>query len=288
MTRSRTLLSFATFFAAAGCSSSGSPGAPAPAPVLGFRLPSPPSVTYHVADTMTATVDSPMGPMEMGQSSTMQLDMTFEDDPVGVRVTSEVTAWDATVAQPMGGPLTAGPEDLEGPLVFTLDGQGVEDVVSVPAASGVAAQLANFNARVRGIFPRLPSRAAGAGDSWVDTVTWSASEGEAETTSTTVYQYMAIGDTVVDGRSLLAISVEAETEAETKAVQQGMEMTTTLSGSDSGMLLWDLERALLYASDMNRTMSGTVEVGGMGVPPMTMEASGPVRVRLANETGGSP
>lgn len=224
----------------------------------------------------------------MGQSSTMQLDMTFEDDPVGVRVTSEVTAWDATVAQPMGGPLTAGPEDLEGPLVFTLDGQGVEDVVSVPAASGVAAQLANFNARVRGIFPRLPSRAAGAGDSWVDTVTWSASEGEAETTSTTVYQYMAIGDTVVDGRSLLAISVEAETEAETKAVQQGMEMTTTLSGSDSGMLLWDLERALLYASDMNRTMSGTVEVGGMGVPPMTMEASGPVRVRLANETGGSP
>ena len=287
MIRRQTLLLAATVLAAAGCSSSGSPGAPAPAPVLGFRLPSVPSATYHVADTTKATVDSPMGPVQMDQSSSMQLDMTFEDDPVGVRVTSEVAAWDFTATQPMGGPVKGGLENLEGPLVFTLDGRGVVDVISVPEASGAAAQLANFNARTRGIFPRLPNRVAGAGDSWADTVTWSASEGEAETTSTTVYRYRAIGDTVVDGRLFLAISVEAETEAETKAVQQGMEMTTALSGSERGTLLWDLERALLYASDVHRTMSGTVEVGGMGLPPMTMEASGPVRVRLANETGGS-
>lgn len=286
--RSPTLLVVATVSFAAGCSSSGSTGAPAPAPVLGFRLPSVPSAVYHVADTLTATVDSPMGPVQMGQSSTMRLETTFEDDPVGVRVTGEVVAWDATVSQPMGQPLTADLDDLEGPLVFTLGGRGVVDVISVPEASGAAAQLANFNARTRGIFPRLPNRAAGAGDSWADTVTWSASEGEAETTSTTVYRYRAIGDTVVDGRLFLAISVEAETEAETKAVQQGMEMTTALSGSERGTLLWDLERALLYASDVHRTMSGTVEVGGMGLPPMTMEASGPVRVRLANEAGGSP
>lgn len=286
--RSQTLLVVATVFFSAGCSSTGSPDAPAPAPVLGFRLPSVPSATYHVADTSTAEVDSPMGRMEMGQSVAIQLDMTFEDGPDGVRVTGNVAALDATAKQPMGQPpLTLGVDDVEGPLVFMLDGRGVADVVSVPATSGVAAQLASFNERARGIFPRLPNRAAVAGDSWVDTVTWSANEGEADVTSTTVYNYTAVGDTVVDGRSLLGISVTAEGQTETKAVQQGMQVDFVLSTSESGLVLWDLERALLYASEVDRTATGTVEVAGTGMPPMSMEMSGRVQVRLANDAGGS-
>ena len=285
--RNSTLLAATTLFVV-GCSSSGSPGMPTPAPVLGFRLPSPPSATYHFADTMTASIDSPMGSMQMGESSAVQLDMTFAEDPAGVRVTSEIAAYDATAEQPMGAPLTADVDDLEGLLVFTLGGRGVVDVISVPEASGIAAQLAGFNAMARGVFPRLPNRVAVAGDSWVDTVTWSAKEGEADVTSTTINHYTAIGDTVVDGRSLLAMSVTAESEVETTATQQGMELTITVSSSETGTVLWDLERALLYASDMERTMTGTVEAGGMGIPPMTMEASGPVRVRLATDGDGSP
>ena len=287
MIRRQTLLLAATVLAAAGCSSSGSPGAPAPAPVLGFRLPSVPSATYHVADTTKATVDSPMGPVQMDQSSSMQLDMTFEDDPVGVRVTGEVAAWDFTATQPMGGPVKGGLENLEGPLVFTLDGRGVVDVISVPEASGAAAQFARLHSMAHGIFPRLPNRTVVAGASWTDTLTWSAEESGADITSTTIYHYTATGDTVVDGRSLLVMAVESETEVHTEATQQGMEVTMALSSSERGVALWDLERAMLYASDMDRTMTGTFEVGGMGMPPMTMEASGPVRVRLANEMGSS-
>lgn len=283
-----SILLAATALFVAGCSSSGSPGVPAPEPVLGFRLPSVPSATYHVGDTTSATIDSPMGPMQMSESSTVQLNMTFAEDPAGVRVTGEVAAFDVSAEQPMVGRMTAGLDDLEGPLVFTMDGRGVLDVVSVPEASGIAAQLAGFNAMARSVFPRLPNRVAGAGDSWADTVAWSGEESGADVTSTTIYQYTATGDTVVDGRSLLAMSVTAESEIETKAVQQGAEMTISISSSETGTVLWDTERALLYASDMDRTMTGTVEVGGMGIPPMTMEASGPVRVRLADDSGGSP
>lgn len=283
-----SILLAATALFVAGCSSSGSPGTPTPAPVLGFRLPSVPSATYHVGDTTSATIDSPMGPMQMSESSTVQLNMTFAEDPAGVRVTGEVAAFDVSAEQPMVGRMTAGLDDLEGPLVFTMDGRGVLDVVSVPEASGIAAQLAGFNAMARSVFPRLPNRVAGAGDSWADTVAWSGEESGADVTSTTIYQYTATGDTMVDGRSLLAMSVTAESEIETKAVQQGAEMTISISSSETGTVLWDTERALLYASDMDRTMTGTVEVGGMGIPPMTMEASGPVRVRLADDSGGSP
>lgn len=223
----------------------------------------------------------------MDQSSSMQLDMTFEDDPVGVRVTGEVAAWDFTATQPMGGPVKGGLENLEGPLVFTLDGRGVVDVISVPEASGAAAQFARLHSMAHGIFPRLPNRTVVAGASWTDTLTWSAEESGADITSTTIYHYTATGDTVVDGRSLLVMAVESETEVHTEATQQGMEVTMALSSSERGVALWDLERAMLYASDMDRTMTGTFEVGGMGMPPMTMEASGPVRVRLANEMGSS-
>lgn len=285
--RNPTLVAATALFVA-GCSSSGSPGVPAPAPVLGFRLPSVPSATYHVGDTTTATVDSPMGALQMSESSAVRLDMTFAEDPAGVRVTGEVAAFDAMAEQPMGGPVTAGLDDLEGPLVFTLDGRGVVDVISVPAASGIAAQLSSFNVMVRQMFPRLPNRSAVAGDSWADTVAWSGQDGGGDVTSTAIYQYMAIGDTMVDGRSLLAMSFTAENEFETKAVQQGTETTVSISSNETGTVLWDLERALLYAADLDRTMSGTVEVGGMGIPPMTMQASGPVRVRLAADSGSSP
>jgi len=255
---------------------------PAPAGGLGFDVPNPPVAAYVIGDSLKLSVESPMGAMAMDRSSEMTLSMSFERVAEGVQVSAEVDAFAASMTNPMAGPITADKGDLTGLLVFVVGPTGEVEPVSTPTISGSGAQLGSFMSVAHEFFPRLPGRLVDAGESWVETVSWSGGEEGTDISTTTVYTYTLIGDTVVAGTSLLRISVSGDTETEISAAMEGMKVDQSLAGTTTGDFYWDAERNMLHSADLERSLSGTVNLPAMGMPPMPIRASGPIRTRLAN------
>ena len=255
-------------------------GGPAHGGTLAYDVPSPPTATYHFADTMVGTVTSPIGDVEVEVGTALTLGMAFERAATGVRVSGEVIAFHATMKNPMTGSTSTDGDDVEGSLDFVMGRRGDVEVTSVPELLGRAAQMSPFISIAHEFFPRLPDRAVEPGDSWVDTVSWSADSAEGETTSTTVYTYTLVGDTLVGGVALLNISVSGDRETESSGSQGGMSMTQSLTGSTTGAVLWNADRGLPESAELERSLEGTIATSGMA--PFSMTVTGSSRVRLEN------
>ena len=263
----------------AGCAGT---SAPAPAGGLEFGVPSVPAATYVTGDSLKISVDSPMGAMVMNMDASMTLAMSFERVADGVQVTADVEDLAASMNNPMAGNISADENDVSGPLVFVVAPSGAVDVTASPTVGGAGGQLGVFAGKAHEFFPRFPDGAVDAGASWVDTVAWSSDEGGAGVTSSTVYTYTMVGDTVIDGTSLVRIEVAGDVDTTINASQGGMDVEQTLAGTTTGHFLWDVERGLLHAADLHRDLEGVVNVPGMGIPPMGLKASGPASTRLIN------
>lgn len=276
---SHTLVAAATLLLTLSCGTA--PQGPEPTGVLGFEVPTPAAATYVVGDSLKLSVDSPMGAMAMDRSSEMTLAMSFERVADGVQVTADVEAFAASMTNPMAAPVTADESDLAGALVFVVGPTGEVEPVSTPTISGAGAQLGSFMSVAYEFFPRLPGRTVEEGESWTETVAWSGGEGGTEITTTTAYTYTLAGDTTIAGQNLLRISVSGDTQTEISAAMEGMKVDQTLAGATTGEFFWDAERHRLHSADLERSLSGTVNLPALGMPPMPIKASGPIRTRLA-------
>ena len=276
MHRRALFASVAVLFPAAG---SAQDGAAAGRP-LAYDVPSPPTATYHIADTMVIGVNSPGGNMEMTAVSTVALGLAFERDPGGVLVTGEVASFDVSMSNPMTGSVSAGKDDLEGSLAFVIGRRGEVEVTSLPALPGPAAQVSPFVFIAYEMFPRLPGRAVEPGETWVDTVTWSNDAGPMEVNGTAVYTYTLVGDTLVGGRALLNIAMSGEVETETSGSEGGMSVTQSQTGTTTGFVLWDTARGLPAYGLLERDFEGSTSISGM--PSFPMSFAGPVRIQLEN------
>ncbi len=272
----RTLLTIAAIPAAAGCVW---PGGPSPG-LLVYDVPSPATAVYHITDTMAINVRSPVGDIEMTGGTALTLGMAFASAPGGVRVTGTLSSFEASMNNPMQGAVSVDLDGVSGSLEFVLGRLGDVEVVSLPELSGPAAQVSPFSAIAHQFFPRFADAAVEPTGTWADTVTWTTDTGEIETTSTTAYTYTLIGDTVVDGRTLLHIGVTGEVESDAAMEQGGMSISQNLAGTATGFLLWDRERGLPAYAESERDLEGTTSIPGMGAFDITI--TGPFRARLQN------
>ena len=165
-------LSIAAIVWASACVGLGGPPSP---DGLGYRVPSPPTATYHVADTIVVESRPFQQVREYTTTTAITLRMTFERDPDGVRVIGIPESFEGAVR---GGIVTRGPppglDDVTGALEFVLNPHGEVDVVSLPEFSGTASGLGRIASIAHELFPRLPDRVVEPGATWVDTVTWSS------------------------------------------------------------------------------------------------------------------
>ena len=145
---------------------------------------------------------------------------------------------------------------------------------------GAAEQLVSPASFVHEFFPRLPGSAVESGATWTDTIQYEVSTGQGDVSSHSVLTYTVVGDTVVDGTSLLKVSYEGEADVVGAGVTEGMEVIQTFGGEVSGMFLWDLDRGIMIAGESSQDMDGTVEVPAAGMPPMPMSLTGSGTVRL--------
>ena len=170
---------------------------------LAYRLPSPPTATVRVTDTTRLAMSSPMGPMEASGNSSFTFAATFAADGDAVRVSGELTAFEARATEPMSGTTslsrsTAGVGDF----VLVLGPQGVREVVT-GALQSASSDLPMWADPTEGMFPRLPAGEVRPGDTWVDTVTSYVAGGESKRVAG--YTYTLVGDTIVDGRPHLRV-----------------------------------------------------------------------------------
>ena len=121
MNRGNLLAIVATAVAAA-CS--GYSNSPSPARPLAYEVPSPPTATYHIADSATVSVDSPMGKMAITSESSVTLALTFESAPGGIRVTGSVEDLVASQNNPMTGTQSADQDDVSGTLDLVMGRPG--------------------------------------------------------------------------------------------------------------------------------------------------------------------
>ena len=257
----------------AACATS---GPPEPEDTFSYdAVPAP--ATYHIADTMVLDVNSPLGAVEVVSGAALTLGLAFAPDPGGARATGTVESLEASMTNPMGPSETAGLDDVSGTLDFVLGRYGVVEVTALPEVSGALASMASFPALAHVLFPRLVPGVVLPGATWTDSVTTSA-EGEVNLTATTVATYGFAGDTLVDGRALLRVTVTADVAMELEGQLEGTSIVQILEGSANGFVLWDPERRLVAYGWFERDLDGDMTMPG--VPPIPVGAGGPTVLRL--------
>ncbi|MGW8267446.1 MAG: hypothetical protein ACWGSQ_13850 [Longimicrobiales bacterium] len=271
----------ASFALLLGLTACAGPGGTSPGGGLMYRVPESPSVVYVTGDTSNIEIDAgPMGSLRMRGTGTSTMAVTFAQGEAGVQVTASIQELNARLSNPMGGAQTATAADVEGDIVFSMDARGHTTVISLPTTKGAAGQLANPQGLVYEFFPLLPGGAVDPGDSWTDTLHYRIEVDEGDTESTSVMTYTLVGDTVVDGRTLVHISMTGTGDVTGSGVNEGMEVLQVFSGDVEGTILWDPARSLYVSGSFERDMDGTVEVPAAGMPPMPMTVSGRSHVRL--------
>jgi hypothetical protein len=265
-------------FGLAACSG---PGAVSPTGGLMYQVPGTPSLVYQTEGHQDISIDAgAMGSMSMRATSDATLGVTFSPAPDGVQVTASFQKVSASMTQPMGGSVSASESDIVGDLVFTMDERGRGTAVTVPEVRGMAEQLVSPASFVHEFFPRLPGRVVAPGESWTDTIQYDMETSQGNMSSNSILTYTLVGDTVVDGATLLHISYEGQADVVGSALQEGMEVIQAASGGVNGMFLWDPARGIMVAGESSQDMDGTVEVPAAGMPPMPMSVTGSGTVRL--------
>ena len=284
------LLAATAALVAAGFSGPGGSGSGAPATtrtplpsspthlqdVLAHSVPPVSSATYHVTDTMVISIGSATRRAELTAVATATLSMSFRSDPAGVRVNAEVVDFGGSVGSPAMGTQSLDKDDARGSMIFVVGTTGAVEPVARPELSPDAGQFSFFNQLPYDLFPGLPGRVAGPGESWSDTAVWYSSAGGMETTQTMARTYTLVGDTVVNGRSLLAISLSAEVAISGSGSQGGLATSQNIAGSLTGHLLWDAEAGLLHMAQLMRRHEGQSTMEGR--PPGSVSLAGPQRI----------
>jgi len=241
-------------------------GGRASPPGLAYAMPDPASVTYLSGDTAHMDIDAGGERMQARIASAATLATDFSRGGDGVQVSMSVRDLDARLSNPAGPPASADESGIEGPLVFNLDRRGTATIVSQPKLNQNAQQFFQPVLLAQTFFPRLPGRGVAPGESWTDTIRAEGTQGEGSIASVSIVTYTAAGDTVIDGRSFLRITLEGTTDQNSSGLIAGMDFSQTASGSTSGWILWDVGRRLMVESHTDSEARGSMDVSAAPFP----------------------
>jgi len=251
-------------------------GPPAP-PALAYRVPAAPDVSYTVTDTGAISIEALGQSLSLDVGAAASYRLAFAQAGDGVQVTVSVEDLAATIAVPMAGPVSIDESSVTGDLVFRLNRRGDVTVISTPEIDAAAGQLVPPQQIAHSFFPGLPGRAVSVGDSWPDTIAY---ESEAGGGQTSVLEYTVVGDTLVDGRSLLSIAFRGTAEMTQALSMQGTEISQATSLVIEGRVLWDLQRGIMFERVSNATGTGTVRAALLPVElPTRFEMRSRARLR---------
>ena len=271
-TRAPTLASLVLL----GACAAAPPAPPAPR-ALAYGIPSPAVVDYVVGDSARAEIMAAGQRFALNVTVAERWRMEFAAAAGGTRVTATLTDLDARLTNPLSAPQTADESAVSGPVVFTLDGRGRSTIEALPTVTPAVAQFLSGSGVAQTFFPRLPGRTVAAGDSWTDTVAYSATEGDATIDVSSVTTYTVVGDSLADGASYLLIRSEGTTEQSSEGTIAGTDFNQQVSGITSGHVLWDRAGGVMHSVELRSDLSGAMAAS---VAPVALD----VRVRSVVRT----
>lgn len=255
-------------------------GGPPGPPALAYGLPSTPEVVYGYGDTTRVRISAMGQSLELSQLGSADLAVTFGLAGASLTVRLAVSRLSAVINQPLGAPLRIDEGDVSGDLVFGLDRMGNATVSELPDVTEAASQFMSGLNFAHGFFPALPGRAVEMGDSWVDTVSYRGEQGPGERTERTILSYTVLGDTVIAGRALLAITLTGTSELRQAMTIAGMDIDMTSELDIEGNVLWDRQRGIMFESSKTSSGAGTVSVPISPVPlPIVIESTQRARLQ---------
>lgn len=266
--RSRSLVATLVLIAplAACAGGGGSPGAMAGPPALAYAMPPGGAVTYIQGDTVEMEIDAGGQILDVAVEMSALLDLAYAGAGDALEVSIDFRDFEISASNPMAGSQRGDESEIDGPVVFTMDRRGVGALVSGPEVDGVAAQAVSPQTMAASFFPRLPGRAVTAGEMWTDTVTLEVQEEVGSTEGTTIYEFTAVGDSVVDGSTYLKVAFTTHDERVSESTQDGTQISQDVEGDGAGWYLWDSSRSLVVQQFMQARLRGTMEVSMAPVP----------------------
>jgi hypothetical protein len=265
-----------------GCAPPGPPSRFAAAPDdLAYGLPTPGPLCYAVADTARFTVDSgAMGRMSVSAAyaAAVELELGAGQDAMEARVRVH---WLRGGFEPQSQPAQAvDASDLAGEFRLTLDARGRTEVVASPVLTPRLLDVTSAESMVRPLFVQLPGRPAGVGDAWTDTIVSVDDGPDARSTVRTVITTTILGDTVMDGRTLLRLWTRAENRMEMEGRSGGVLVRQLLTGTTDGTVLWDPHFRMLVERSETGSLAGTLAMPTAGVADVPLSATVRRHVRL--------
>jgi hypothetical protein len=250
-------------------------------PALAYRLPDPVEMAYAAGDSLAIEINALGQTLELTMSSTATYDVAFARGAGdGVQVRIAVRNLQAQVSLPMAGPLTVDEEIVQGDLVLAVGRRGEVTILESPDVEEAASPFFAGPTVAHSFFPALPGRAVRAGDTWVDTVSYAEDGNTGESSQRSILRYTVLGDTMVDGRSLLEIGFEGTQEMRQTMSLQGADVEQETNLTVEGTVLWDLQRASMFERRSVSRGTGTVRVAAMPTPlPTRVEAWSRVRLQ---------
>ena len=250
-----------------------------PTTSFAYGVPSPPTALFHIEDSLVVELSTAAADVEVTTTTLLTMNMVFARDAAGVGVVGSVVGFNVGQTNSLTGTRVADADDVSGGLALVVGRQGHVEVGAMPVLDNAVADLTPFPGIAFDIFPRLPGYPVGLGGTWVDTVSWSVTDETSESATQTVFTYTIVGDTLVDGRTLLNIAVEGEVSMQMIEGVGDALSDQRLTGTATGYVLWDPERNLPKHSALHRQLEGTNQVPGAGT--IRMRIGGVVRVQAA-------
>ena len=235
--------------------------------VMMYAVPVGNPLAYERTDSLEVSLQAPgTGSFTLRFDQAMTLGVGFEPTDSGVRVTATVRRLSASMTNPLGPPATLSEGDVEGDLIFAVDGRGDARLIDLPEVSGAGGPLFNATSLAYDLLPKLSPNGVVPGGSWVDTTTYGGEDATGAVDVTWVGTSTLIGDTIADGRLLTLVRTEADVTIELVAVVSGMAVTQSMSGPETGFYLWDSRRRAMVQQGIERDLTGTVKVAVLPTP----------------------
>jgi hypothetical protein len=249
---------------------------------MAYGVPEGGSLTYVFGDSLFASVDVPgMGSIDLDFEQSMTLGLSFAPSASGAAITGEFQEYSATLTNPVAGTSRASSSDVTGAMAFTLDAQGRANLTDSPDIKGAAAMLLRPLGVANELLPRLPGHSVTEGDTWTDSIQFSAETPVGNIESSWVGTFTVAGTVERDGVTLTRVDSSGEYSVSTAGDLQGMYVEQNLSGPSTGYFLWDPARRVVVYHQAIRELEGSVDADA-APGPMDMTARSIVKTTLRN------
>jgi hypothetical protein len=238
-------------------------------------------VTYAVADTSAINMNMTGMSIDVNVRSTATVEISFAEQNSDLLATVTYLTLSGEFTNSMGPSMTVDESMKPGPAVIDVSPRGELTMVQKPEMSETVAEILGDVSGYQRLFMRLPGRSASVGTVWVDTVETTDVGGMINNTRQIISSRLA-GDTTVNGRQLQVIRSDITATVRISGSNAGVEVVQNLSGTTTATTLWDAQRGVVVERVEAGSMSGAMDLPGMGVTGVPVNAESRQVLRLRN------